>query len=83
MRISNRPDHHAVRNLSEHHIFELQWSVLRAEQGSGQDSPVPPIVVNLYMEYFEERAIREAPHPPPLIHMVEIHGWYIHRASRE
>ena len=47
------------------------------------DSPVPPIVVNLYMEYFEERAIREAPHPPPLIHMVEIHGWYIHRASRE
>ena len=26
-------------------------------------SPVSPIVANLYMEHFEERAIREAPHP--------------------
>ena len=36
MRISNRPDHQSVRNLSEHHIFELQWSVLRAEEGGGR-----------------------------------------------
>ena len=29
-------------------------------------SPVSPIVANLYMEHFEERAIREAPHPPDI-----------------
>ena len=29
-------------------------------------SPVSPIVANLYMEHFEERAIREALHPPDI-----------------
>ena len=29
-------------------------------------SPVSPIVGNLYMEHFEERAIRKAPHPPDI-----------------
>ena len=29
-------------------------------------SPVSPIVANLYMEHFEERSIREAPHPPDI-----------------
>ena len=29
-------------------------------------SPVSPIVANLYMEHFEERAITEAPQPPDI-----------------
>ena len=27
-------------------------------------SPMSPIVSNLFMEHYEERTIREAPHPP-------------------
>ena len=27
-------------------------------------SPVSPIVANLYMEYFEQKALSTAPHPP-------------------
>ena len=31
-----------------------------------KQNKVSPIVANLYMEHFEERAIREAPHPPDI-----------------
>ena len=61
MRIISRPDHHSVRNLSEHHIFELQWSVLQAEEGRGQGFTGVPNSDKCV--HFEERATREAPHP--------------------
>ena len=35
----------------------------KQKKGAAMGSPVSPIVANLYMEHFEERAIREAPHP--------------------
>jgi hypothetical protein len=35
-------------------------------QGAAMGSPVSPIVANLYMESFEERALRTAPNPPYL-----------------
>ena len=38
----------------------------KQKKGVAMSSPVSPIVANLYMEHFEERAIREAPHPPDI-----------------
>ena len=38
----------------------------KQKKGAAMGSPVSPIVANLYMEHFEERAIREAPHPPDI-----------------
>ena len=40
--IISRPDHHYVRNMSEHQIFWLQWSGLQADEGSGQSSTSVP-----------------------------------------
>ena len=38
----------------------------KQKKGAAMGSPVSPIVANLYMEHFEERAITEAPHPPDI-----------------
>ena len=36
-------------------------------------SPVSPIIANLYMKVFEERALSTAPHPHPHL-VVQVHG---------
>ena len=38
----------------------------KQKKGAAMGSPVSLIVANLYMEHFEKRAIREAPHPPDI-----------------
>ena len=46
-----------TRYLSYNGVFYKQ-------KGEARGPPVSPIVTHLYMEHFEERAIREAPQPP-------------------
>ena len=36
----------------------------KQKKGVAMGSPMSPVVSNLFMEHYEERTIREAPHPP-------------------
>ena len=44
--------------------FSYNGVLYKQKKGAAMGTPVSPIVANLYMEHSEERAIREAPHPP-------------------
>ena len=39
-------------------------------------SPVSPIVANLYMEYFEQKAVKYCPQPFYITHKVKIMSLY-------
>ena len=46
--------------------FSFQGQFYEQVEGVAMGSPVSPIVANLYMEYFEQKALSTAPHPPVL-----------------
>ena len=43
-------------------------------EGVAMGSPVSPIVANLYMEYFEKKALSTATHPQ---NVAQVCGWYV------
>ena len=43
--------------------FSFQGQFYAQVEGAAMGSPVSPIVVNLYMEYLEQKALSTAPHP--------------------
>ena len=44
--------------------FSFREQIFKQTHGAAMGSPVSPIVANLYMEYFEEKAIESAKHKP-------------------
>ena len=46
------------------HVYGCHWKYILVEQtyGMAMGSPLSPILANLFMEEFEEKAIAEAPH---------------------
>ena len=44
--------------------FSFQNKFYEQVEGAAMGSPISPIVANLYMEYFEGRALRSAANPP-------------------
>ena len=44
--------------------FKLQGSYYEQTDGAAMGSPVSPVVANIYMEMFEELALRRATNPP-------------------
>ena len=51
-------------SLSQNTYFSFQGQFYEQVVGVAIGSPVSPIVATLYMEYFEQKALRTAPHPP-------------------
>ena len=43
--------------------FSFQDQLYEQVEGAAMDSPVSPVVANLYMEYFEQKALSTAPSP--------------------
>ena len=43
--------------------FSFQDQFYEQVEGAAMDSPVSPIVANLYMEYLEQKALKFCPHP--------------------
>ena len=46
--------------------FSFQDQFYEQVEGAAMGSPVSPTVANLYMEYFEQKALSTAPHPPKI-----------------
>ena len=46
--------------------FSFHGQFYEHMEGAAMGSPVSPIVANLYMEYFEQKALNNATHPPRL-----------------
>ena len=44
-------------------VYKIQ--IYKQKRGAAMGSPKSPIIANLYMEVFEERALSTAPHPQP------------------
>ena len=55
--------------------FSFQGQFYEQVEGAAMDSLVSPIVANLYMEYFEQKALSTAPYPQVL---VQVCGWHMH-----
>ena len=51
--------------------FSFEGQFYEQVKGMAMGSPVSPIVVNLYMKYFEQKALSTAPHPQVLAHVCE------------
>ena len=47
--------------------FSFQNKCYEQVEGVAMGSPISPIVVNLYMEYFEEKALIFAANPPGMV----------------
>ena len=45
--------------------FVYKNQIYKQKRGAARGSPVSPVIANLYMEVFEERALSTTPHPPP------------------
>ena len=54
--------------------FSFQSEFCEQVKGVAMGSPVSPVVANLYMEYFEQKALSTAPHPQVL---AQVCGWHI------
>ena len=50
----------------ENTYFSFQGQFYELVKGAAMGSPVSPIVANIYMEYFEQKAPSTAPHPQAL-----------------
>ena len=48
--------------------FSFQGQFYEQVEGAAMGSPVSPILANLYMDYFEEKALSNGPYPPRLWH---------------
>ena len=46
--------------------FVFQGQYYQQMEGAAMDSPLSPIVANIFMEQFEKEALETAPHPPSL-----------------
>ena len=46
--------------------FMFQGQYYQQMEGAAMGSPLSPIIVNIFMEHFEEQALESAPHPPSL-----------------
>ncbi len=62
--------------------------IYKQKRGAAMGSPVSPIIANLYVELFEERALNTAPHPPDLWFryvddtFTKIHEYYVEEFTR-
>ena len=67
--------------LSQEHILFFPVSLQFYEQveGAAMDSPVSPIVANLYMEYLEQKDLSTAPNPPRFWHRFVDDTFVIHK----
>ena len=63
--------------------FQFQGRFFEQLQGAAMGSPISPIVANLYMENFENKAINTAECPPKFLE--EVCGWHFcgHRCYKE
>ena len=61
-------------------ISHTQGVIYKQKHGAAMGSPVSPIIASLYMEGFEEIALRTAPTPP--FSMVQIRGRHIYHDPR-
>jgi len=46
--------------------FQYNGSIYEQQEGAAMESPVSPVIANLYMEVFEELAIESAPYKPKI-----------------
>ena len=54
--------------------FSFQGQFFEQVEGAAMGSPHSPIVANLYMEHFEQKALSSSPHPQVL---VQVCGWHV------
>ena len=54
-----------TRILPQNTYVSFQGQFYEQVEGVAVGFPVSPIVANLYMEYFEQKALSTATHPPP------------------
>ena len=60
--------------------FTYSGVIYKQEHGAAMGSPMSPIIASLYMEGFEDIALRTAPNP--ILSVVQVRGRYIYRDQR-
>ena len=63
--------------------FSFQNEFYEQVEGAAMGSPVSPIVVNLYMEYFEREALWSASNPPRFWFMFVDDTWVIQQSTHK
>ena len=63
--------------------FSLQSQFFEQVEGVAMGSPVSPIVANLDMEYWEQKALSTAPHPPRFWHRYVDDTFVIHKEANK
>ena len=58
----------SVTSQRQNTYFSFQGQFYEQVEGATMEFPVSPIVTNIYMEYFEQKALSTATHPPRLWH---------------